>query len=80
MAVQDDCWSEAIAVGTLAFVDKVKNELGVKAMYREVAQIGGMYTLREQSEAYAGHFASENDALMPDNTIPWEKSAESAEI
>jgi putative transposase len=79
MAARDDCWSKAIAVGGLAFVDKVKDELGVKAMYREVAPIGGMYTLREQSEAYAGNFASENDALMLDNTIPWEKSAESAE-
>jgi len=78
-AVRDDRWSEAIAVGSLAFVDKVKSELGVKAMHREVVQVGGTYTLREQSETYAGNFVSENDALMQDNTIPWEKNAESSE-
>ena len=39
-----------------------------------------MYTLREHSEAYAGDFDSKNDALTPDNTIPWEKNAEKTEI
>ena len=34
--------------------------------------------LREQSEAYAGNFASENDALTLDNTFLWEKNAESS--
>jgi hypothetical protein len=48
-------------------------------MHREVAEVCGTYTLREQSEAYAGNFASENDALMPDNTLPWAKNAKSAE-
>ena len=46
MAVRDDRRSEAIAVGSLAFVDKVKSELGVKAMHRDVAEVSGMYTLR----------------------------------
>ena len=54
-------------------------EFGLKAMHREVAEVGGMYTLREQSEAYAGDFGSESDALMPENTIPWQKNAESTE-
>jgi len=67
------------AVGSLAFVEKVKRELGIKAMHREVAEVGGTHTLRERSEAYADDFASESDALMPDNTIPWEKNAESTQ-
>ncbi len=79
MAVRDVRWSEAIAVGSLTFVDQVKRELGLKAMYREVAAVGGTYTLRERSEAYAGDFGSESDALMPDTTIPWEKNAESTD-
>ena len=69
MAVRVDLWSEAIAVDSLAFVDKVRSELGVKAMHREVVQLDGTYTLREESEAYWGNFASENDTLMLDNTI-----------
>jgi len=79
MAVRDDRWSEAIAVGSLAFVDKVKSELGVKAMHREVADFGGTYLLREPREAYAADFGSESDALRLDNTVPWEKNLENAE-
>jgi hypothetical protein len=33
-APRDDRWSEAIAVGSLPFVERVKNDLGVKAMHR----------------------------------------------
>jgi hypothetical protein len=33
-------WSEAIVVGSLVFVEKVKNDLGVKAMHRELDQLG----------------------------------------
>ena len=64
----------------MAFVDKVKSELGVKAMHREVVKVDGTYALREQNEAYAGNFASESEALMLDNTFLWEKNAESTVI
>jgi len=79
MAVRDDRWSEAIAVGSLAFVDQMRSALGVKAMHREVVQLDGTYTLREEREAYGGDFASENDPLRLDNTIPWEENVESTE-
>ena len=38
-SARDDRWSEAIAVGSLAFVETVKNELGSKAMHRAVEHI-----------------------------------------
>ena len=60
-------------------LDRVKIELGFTARYREVTEAGGMYTLQEQSEAYAGNFAGENDALTLDNPILWQKNAESTE-
>ena len=60
-------------------VDKVKSELGVKAIHREVAEAGGTHTLREPSEAYAGDFASESDALRPGNTILREKNTDHTE-
>jgi hypothetical protein len=31
------------------------------------------------NEAYGDEFANENETLMPDNTIPWEKIAETSE-
>jgi hypothetical protein len=43
---------EAIAVGSIAFAEWIKSELGIKAMHREVEQAGGTYALRESSEAY----------------------------
>jgi putative transposase len=36
-------WSEALAVGNLNFVEKVKSELGFKAAHREVIEGGGTY-------------------------------------
>ena len=78
-AGRDDHWSRTIAVGSLAFVDKVRSDLGIKAMHREVAQLEGTYILREQSEAYGEDFASENDSLTLNNTISWEENIETAE-
>ena len=63
-------WSEAIAVGRSTFVEKVKNELGAKAMHREVVQADGTYALREPAEAYARNFTRENEALSSENTLP----------
>ena len=51
-APRDDRWSEALAVGSLAFVERVKNDLGVTAAHREVLETDGTYALREPSEAY----------------------------
>jgi hypothetical protein len=46
-------WSEAIAVGSLAFVERVKNDLGIKAMHRQFEPLREAYVLRERSEPYA---------------------------
>jgi hypothetical protein len=43
LAVRDVRWSKAIAIGSLAFAEKVKRELGIKAMHREVEQARGTY-------------------------------------
>jgi putative transposase len=79
LAMRDARWSEAIAVGSLAFTEKVKSELGIKAMHREVEQTGKTYALREQSEVYGGDLGSESEALRPQNTIFWEENAEITE-
>lgn len=54
---------EPVHFGSLTFVDKVKNELGFKALHREFEPLGDSYALRERSEAYARQFAVENEAL-----------------
>jgi hypothetical protein len=74
--VYDDHWSEAIAVGSLVFVERVKNDLGVKAMHREVLQADGTYALREPAEAYANDFTGKNEALSSENTFYWNETTE----
>jgi hypothetical protein len=73
---RDERWSEAIAVGDFTFVDKVKSELGFKAMHRRVTEVTGTYTLREESEPYSANFTAESEALRPENTILWDENAE----
>jgi len=66
--------SEAIAVGSLAFVKKIKGGLGSKAMHREVEQFEGTHVLREVSEVYGFKSAGENESLSPENTVFWNES------
>jgi putative transposase len=75
LAMRDARWSEALAVGSLAFVEKVKGELGIKAVHREVERGTETYALREQSEAYGIDLGSESEVLRAENTIFWEENA-----
>ena len=66
----------AVAVGSLAFVEKVKRELGVKAMHRAATEADWTFTLREPREAYTSVVAGKNDVLRLDNSRFYEgKSA-----
>ena len=76
--MRDARWSEAVAVGSLAFVEKVKSELGIRALHRELEQVDGTYALRESGEAYRGQFDSKNEALRTENTLSWERITEVA--
>jgi putative transposase len=73
---RDDRWSEAIAVGSRSFVEKVKNELGFKAAHRELVEGDGSYALREAVEAYGREFAAENEALESQNAFLWNETVE----
>lgn len=78
-APRDDRWSEAIAVGSLPFVEKIKSDLGFRVTHREASQASRGYHMRERAEAYAGEFTSENVALTLENTIPSNENVETAE-
>jgi len=69
-------WSEAVAVGNLSFVEKLKSELGFKAVHREVLEGGGTYTLREHSEGYGSNFTGKKEALRSENTRSWNENSE----
>ena len=67
-----------LQLGSSAFVERVKSELGIKALHRELEQIYGTYALRESVGAYRGQFDSQNEALRPENTLSWERITEVA--
>jgi putative transposase len=69
--VREGNWSEAIAVGSMSFVNIVKRELGFKAVHRELMELEGTYALREEGEAYGPNFRGESEALSSENTHFW---------
>jgi len=62
-------WSEAVAVGSEAFVLRIKQAMGVSATGRKIKQREGMHLLREPESAYSAHLAGEKAALSIDNTV-----------
>ena len=66
---RDARWSEALAVGSQAFVEKVKRELAMKAQHRNFDEADGSYALREPASAYTGSFGAKNSVLRAENAI-----------
>jgi len=53
-------WTQSIAVGSEAFVEKTKAELGITAIGREVTGEDGVYELREPGVPYSFNFTGKN--------------------
>jgi hypothetical protein len=67
---REPCWSEAVTVGSEAFVANVKTALGLADRYRAAspaAEVNG-YAWREPGVAYRPHSGHETGALTPENT------------
>ena len=62
-------WSESLAVGSHAFVQGVKAQLGIGGRYREVVQDSEAYRLKEPAIAYNAHFDPETVALSDENAV-----------
>ena len=77
--VREPCWSEAIAVGSRSFVEKIQLELGIKAKYRDVREEGGTCTLREPTMPYMPVFVGESGPLSLKNAVLWERNLENSE-
>ena len=64
-------WTESIAVGSEAFVEKTKEELGTRGIGREISEENGVYELRERGIPYTVNFTGKNSDLRPKNTYSW---------
>ena len=61
-------------VGSEGFVRDVKERLGPKAMWREMAGANGSYDLRESTTAYEAVFDAQNGGLRQKNAFFWDIS------
>ena len=64
-------WTTSIAVGSAAFVENIKTELGSKAIGRQVFTEDGTCQLKEPDASYNADFDGKNTGLRPDNTYFW---------
>jgi len=69
--IRERKWSESVAVGDLAFVEKVKAELGGRALGRNIVSSVGADELREQQVPYNDDFHPENMPLSIENRLFW---------
>jgi putative transposase len=67
-------WTESIAVGSKAFVERTKAELSIKAIGREAMEADGVYELREGDVSYNPDFAGEKSGLRVENSYFWNLS------
>ena len=78
VGARDERWSGALAVGSREFVDRIKSELGVKALHRGIIATDGTHMLREPGSRYRLDFDRENGALRLENTVSRNDNAENA--
>jgi putative transposase len=62
---RDEMWTNSLAVGSEPFVQKVRENLGVRGVGRGVEATGGAYVLRKSSETYEANFDPENRVIAP---------------
>lgn len=73
-ALRDERWSASLAVGSLAFIDRVRAELGLKALHRGVTASEDTHVLREPGGAYRPIFGPETEPLSSNNTVLWNQN------
>ena len=69
--VRESKWTQAVAVGSEAFVQKTRKQLGGQAGGRRVIEIQGDYQLREPLASYSDDFAPKKGVLRAENTYFW---------
>jgi len=56
MAAREDKWSKSVAVGSDAYVGRVRRELEIQARGRGIGKVDGEFVLREESQSYSPCF------------------------
>ena len=67
----DNQWTRSIAVGSEEFVQKIKEDLGTKALGRRIREVPGGYELRERVASYIADFSPQKGDIGLENTYNW---------
>ena len=70
-------WTGSIAVGDKAYVEKLKDQMGYKAIGRKVAENGDSFVLREPQVSYQSISVTDARSQPEDNTFYWQNGADS---
>ena len=65
-------------MGSEEFVERTKEQLGIRAKGREVREMERQFELREPGALYKGHFGSENDDIGAESTYCWDDYRDSS--
>jgi hypothetical protein len=68
---RQDEWTGGVAVGSNAFIEKVKARLGFRAKGRDVIKTGEVYQLRENATSFEALFEAEKEDIGLENTHYW---------
>jgi putative transposase len=60
---RESCWTESIAIGSKGFIEKIKNELGFRAVHRKITNNKGIHELREPGTSYTLNFTGKMSGL-----------------
>jgi hypothetical protein len=72
MIGRDAKWTRSLAVGSKAFRDGVKRQMGIAAKGRKRINGGDSYQLRESHLPYGAHFGAKNGDIEGKNTYIWQ--------
>jgi putative transposase len=73
---RDEEWTDSIAVGSRAFVEKVKGVLGIRAKGRDIVEGAEGYQVREGPTTYNAVFGAQKGDMGGENTYSWNINGE----
>jgi len=60
---RESCWTESVVVGSMKFIEKIKNELGIKTAHRKIVGTNKLYELLESGKSYTLNFTGKMSGL-----------------
>jgi len=68
---RDSKWSQSVAIGSENYIERIKKELGIKVIYRDINSVDNDFELRENLSPYNAGFDPQNDRLSQYNSYLW---------